>query len=63
MKEDWRVVIKHVYREANKIADGLASLACDSREALHLFYQPPDQMISLYQDDLMGVSTPRLIFV
>ncbi|MCH80116.1 RNA-directed DNA polymerase (Reverse transcriptase) [Trifolium medium] len=34
MQENWRVVIKHVYREANKIADGLASLACVTKVCL-----------------------------
>jgi hypothetical protein len=52
-----------VYREANKTADGLASLACDSKEVLRLFRQPPDLMISLYPDDLNGVFISRLIFV
>jgi hypothetical protein len=46
-----------------RIADGLASLACGSKEALRLFRQWPDRMISLYYDDLIRVSTPRLIFV
>lgn len=50
---------KHVYREANKIEDGLASLARDSKEVLHLFHQPPDQMISLYQDDLISALLRR----
>ncbi|PNX74650.1 hypothetical protein L195_g030575, partial [Trifolium pratense] len=43
IKEDWRVVIKHIYCEANKVAHGLASLACDTRVAYCLFEQAPHQ--------------------
>ncbi|CAJ2649027.1 unnamed protein product [Trifolium pratense] len=61
MQENWRVVIKHVYREANKIADGLASLACVTKVSLSLYEQPPTEVAQVYHDDLIGVSTPRLV--
>jgi hypothetical protein len=40
MNMDWNVRISHVYREANKVADAIASLEC-SIQGLSYFDTPP----------------------
>jgi hypothetical protein len=63
MKENWRMVIKHVYREGNKIFDGLqlALLACITKVSISLYEQMHTEVAKLYHDDLNEVSTTRLI--
>jgi hypothetical protein len=61
MKENWRVVITHVYREGNKIVDGLALLACVMKGSVSLYEQMPTEDAKLYYGNLTGISTPRLI--
>jgi hypothetical protein len=40
MNMDWNVRISHIYREANKVADAIASLGC-SIQGLSYFDTPP----------------------
>ncbi|GAU48590.1 hypothetical protein TSUD_405800 [Trifolium subterraneum] len=60
--EDWNVCIIHVYREANKVVDALAALGCDSI-GISYFEDPLVEIEHLCLADVMGVSTPRVIFV
>jgi hypothetical protein len=52
---------KHVYREANKVAEGLTSFACVIKVPPSLYEQPPTDVAQVHHDDLIGVSTPRLV--
>ncbi|PNY06182.1 ribonuclease H [Trifolium pratense] len=60
MNMDWNVRISHVYREANKVADAIAALGCTT-QGFSYFNTPPANLERLCLDDVMGVSTPRII--
>ncbi|KAK1576670.1 hypothetical protein Q3G72_015680 [Acer saccharum] len=38
---DWRCLVSHVYRERNKVVDGLARLGHGMEPGLHIFEGPP----------------------
>ncbi|MCI69499.1 hypothetical protein A2U01_0090761, partial [Trifolium medium] len=40
LQEEWNVRIRHVYHEANKVADALASIRCHSVGCI-IFEDPP----------------------
>jgi hypothetical protein len=50
----------HVYREANKVADAIASLRC-SIQGFSYFDTPPASLERLCLNDVMGVSNSRVI--
>ncbi|PNX55023.1 ribonuclease H [Trifolium pratense] len=56
------VRVSHVYRKANKVADAIASLGCEM-QGFSYFDAPPTSLEQLCIDDVMGVSTPRVIFM
>jgi ribonuclease HI len=58
---DWEVRIQHSYREANKCADMLANIGCDSGGPLIYYESCPTPLSFLFAADLVGVATPRLI--
>lgn len=62
---DWTVTIQHVYKEANRVADGLANMGCNLMEnnPYVLFETPPDSVRQYVADDVIRVSTPRLTSV
>lgn len=61
LRMDWHVDISHVYREANKCADLLASLGCSSDKHWVEPFQPPAVLGSQLFYDAMGVATPRSV--
>lgn len=61
MQSDWRVRVKHVYREANRCADVLANLGCDQEGQMHLYEHPPSKISQLLLADVVGVATPRVV--
>ncbi|CAN1775820.1 Putative ribonuclease H protein At1g65750 [Linum perenne] len=62
-KRDWRVNIRHIYREANKAADFLASQGYDFPFGIHFFPLSDCNFGHILQYDCLGVSEPRLISV
>lgn len=58
---DWQVRVCHIYREANAVADGQASLGCTHGGDLIIYDSPPPSIRNLLDADLLGVSTPLLI--
>jgi hypothetical protein len=60
MNMDWNVRISHIYREANKVADAIALLRC-SIQGFSYFETPPASLKRLCLDDVMGVSTLRVL--
>lgn len=60
---DWEVKILHVFREANRAADGLVNIGCDGH-GLKIFDEgPPTQIGQLLADDVRGISFRRHVAV
>ena len=45
LRQNWRVEHIHIYREANFVADSLATLACSIPLGLHVFNSPPNGVL------------------
>lgn len=52
-----------MYREANRSADCLANLACDSGSNLIVYESPPNVIGQVLLLDAKGVYSPRIISV
>jgi ribonuclease HI len=61
LQSPWEVKITHVYREANRCADMLANMGSESISGISFFEYPPERVKQIVEDDLRGVSFPRLI--
>ncbi|KAL9281726.1 putative ribonuclease H [Arabidopsis thaliana] len=61
ISRDWLVRISHVYREANRLADGLANYAFSLPLGLHVFNSVPDSIASFVFEDVNGPACPRTI--
>ncbi|CAI9106595.1 OLC1v1005787C1 [Oldenlandia corymbosa var. corymbosa] len=59
LHRDWTVELDHVFREANFVADYLASLATLGPVGLQGFDVPPSGVRPWLQHDIIGVSYPR----
>jgi hypothetical protein len=57
----WEIRIIHVYREANRCADMLANMGSEGTSGIVNFANPPSRVVQLVDDDVWGVSFPRLI--
>ncbi|CAN1848778.1 Putative ribonuclease H protein At1g65750 [Linum perenne] len=58
---DWQVIVRHCYREANRVADLLAHLGHCNTLGVHLLdFLPPPVRSALFSD-CTGVSFPRII--
>jgi hypothetical protein len=60
IREEWNVRIRHVYREANRVADALASLGCQLVD-ISLYDDPPNGIDQLYSLDSSGVTSPCIV--
>jgi ribonuclease HI len=58
---DWSVKICHIYREANRCADMLANMGCVHNHGTLSYHQPPTDLMQVLDDDIRGVSFPRLV--
>ena len=54
LTRNWLVRIVHVYREANRLIDGLANLAFSFPFGFHRLYAAPLDVVSLLQEDIDG---------
>jgi ribonuclease HI len=63
LAKDWSVDITHIYREANKCADAMANLGCARDFVFEFFVSCPSHVSDLYNLDLLGIPTPRLVCV
>ncbi|KAK9912978.1 hypothetical protein M0R45_036807 [Rubus argutus] len=61
LERDWRVILTHVYRERNSVADMMASLGHCCDHGCRTFTSPPSEVIKLYEADLLGFTKPRLV--
>ncbi|OIT40651.1 hypothetical protein A4A49_61144 [Nicotiana attenuata] len=57
--------LKHIFREANKVADKLAKKGSSSDVFgdLNLFYYPATFVVSSFERDKAGTMSPRLVHV
>lgn len=60
ISRDWIVRISHVYREANRLADGLANYAFSLPPGYHSFTECPQSVYSIMMDDVNGNALPRV---
>ncbi|KAG7578577.1 Ribonuclease H domain [Arabidopsis thaliana x Arabidopsis arenosa] len=61
--KDWIVRFSHVYREANRLADGLANYAFTLPIGFHAFDIVSLVVDSIFSDDVIGSARPRRIRV
>ncbi|CAN1822388.1 Putative ribonuclease H protein At1g65750 [Linum perenne] len=61
--KDWEVRIRHVYREANFVADHLASQGHSKPRGSHQVDLTDSCLAHLLRYDCMGISEPRLISI
>ncbi|KAH9738466.1 hypothetical protein KPL71_018801 [Citrus sinensis] len=61
IKRDWTITINHVYRKANFAADFLTNYALELPFGLHLFSNPPLEIVKFITNDLNGVAYSRYI--
>ncbi|KAG7566501.1 Reverse transcriptase domain [Arabidopsis suecica] len=59
--KDWRVRIVHVYREANRLADGLANYAFSLPLGFHSFSNVPLVVDSIWREDNLRSVWPRRV--
>ena len=59
LTRDWLVRFVHVYREANRLADGLANLAFTLPFGFHSFVVAPIEVAVLVHEDVAGPLRPR----
>ncbi|CAN1848688.1 Putative ribonuclease H protein At1g65750, partial [Linum perenne] len=63
LQRDWSVRFAHIYREANKYADFLASLGHDKDLAIHYLDISDCNLGYFLRLDCMGISEPRTITI
>ncbi|KAG7591719.1 Ribonuclease H-like superfamily [Arabidopsis thaliana x Arabidopsis arenosa] len=61
LSRDWIVCISHVYREANRLADGLANYAFSLPLGFHAFTVCPELVYPVMLEDKNGSAYPRNI--
>ncbi|CAN1788388.1 Putative ribonuclease H protein At1g65750 [Linum perenne] len=62
-KRNWEVRVRHIFREANKAADFLASLGYNFPFGIHLFPLSDCNLGHIVRYDCLNISEPRLITV
>ncbi|CAA7019518.1 unnamed protein product [Microthlaspi erraticum] len=63
LAKDWDVRFTHVYRETNRLADGLANYAFSLQLGLHTFDLVPSVLVSVLCEDEYGNSISRHVRV
>jgi hypothetical protein len=63
LDEEWEVKISHLYREANRSADALASMGCTLNFNIVYFETCPINIRELIHADVLGIGTPHLILL
>lgn len=58
---NWNIHINHCYREGNKVVNKLVNIGVVQEERAVYLNVPPHEIVSLIQEVIMGVTTPRLI--
>ena len=63
ISRDWIVRISHKYREANRLADGLANYAFSLPPRFHGLGACPESVLAVFGDDVNGVGTSQNVFL
>lgn len=63
LSKDWSVRITHLFREANRLADGLANHAFSLPLGFHLFDTAPPSLESIRWQDEIGTTVLRQVLV
>ena len=63
ISRDWLVKFSHVYREANRLADGLANYAFSLRFGLHYFESILEHVAPILLEDLNEVARSQQIYL
>ncbi|CAA7016724.1 unnamed protein product [Microthlaspi erraticum] len=61
VQRDWIVRVVHVYREANRVADGLANHAFSLSLGFHFFPSSPFDILELVKEDALGSTRTRFV--
>ncbi|KAL5789306.1 hypothetical protein ACOSQ2_004194 [Xanthoceras sorbifolium] len=59
IRTQWDCVIRHGFRESNRVADGLAFLGKKLGAGIRVYEEPPPQIADLLLDDFHCVATMR----
>ncbi|KAK3213286.1 hypothetical protein Dsin_017992 [Dipteronia sinensis] len=59
MDNNWCCSIQHVYREGNRVADGLAKLGHSLDLGITIFDDPPSQILGVLEDDFNSLAVAR----
>lgn len=49
--KDWKVKFRHVLRDSNKVADGLAMMEMERLNQVSIYQDPPQNVICLLEED------------
>ena len=63
LQEDWGVFISRTLREGNRCGDWLARESTNLELDLHDWHFPPQGLMQIMQDDVMGASLPHSVVV
>jgi ribonuclease HI len=63
LKMDWDVVVKHTYREANRLADALAKHSFSVKDEVCFFQDCPQFCKHQLDADVKGIVSPRSVSV
>jgi ribonuclease HI len=61
LEKDWKVEISHVYREANNCADALANIGCSHAFNFEFYACCPASVSDVFNLDMRGNTTSRLV--
>lgn len=61
MSRNWKVVLKHTFREGNMVAGWIRNWAMRLSLGTHILDLPPIGLDSLHQVDSRGVSFPHVV--
>ncbi|KAK2663757.1 hypothetical protein Ddye_002331 [Dipteronia dyeriana] len=59
LNSDWICTMKHVYREGNRLADGLARMGHSMHTYVLFLGVPPSELIGILDDDCRGLGLDR----
>ncbi|KAK0587703.1 hypothetical protein LWI29_027305 [Acer saccharum] len=60
ISKDWICSVKHVFREGNMVADGLAKMGHGLDMGVHFFEEPPPAITDIFLNDVKGLSSVRV---
>ncbi|KAF7834749.1 ribonuclease H [Senna tora] len=63
VNDDWEVSFLHIYREGNRAADAMAAFSHHASHDLCVLDNPPSHVISILEDDALGVGFFRACVV